>query len=317
MSAMATTALDGAEVDRAVEEVASPISTVVAIAQRLDVTDAGSAQQATELLTRIAGQAKAAETARVELVRPLNDHVRTINARFREAAEPLAQAREIVSKKLLAYQAEQERLRAAEQARIDAERRAAEETAAEARRQEEAAARAASEAAAREAARKQAEAERTERERLAAIAREQDERKRRVAMMSDDELARCRAEGGPDAQLAYAELAVRKRAREAQEAAAAARQREEEARAAEQVVRGTPLPVAAPTQAAPVAKLAAPSGAAQVRKVWKHEVLDVDAVPREYLVVDERAIRQAIRDGVRAIPGVRIEQVSELAVRAA
>ena len=45
--------------------------------------------------------------------------------------------------------------------------------------------------------------------------------------------------------------------------------------------------------------------------------LDAALVPREYLIVDEKQIRQAVRDGVREIPGVRIEQVDELAVRAA
>jgi hypothetical protein len=42
------------------------------------------------------------------------------------------------------------------------------------------------------------------------------------------------------------------------------------------------------------------------RKVWKHEVTDAAAVPREFLVVDETAIRRAIAAGTRAIAGVKI-----------
>lgn len=58
---------------------------------------------------------------------------------------------------------------------------------------------------------------------------------------------------------------------------------------------------------------------ASVRKTWKHTVTDPAQVPREYLMVDEKAITKAIRahsdPSQLAIPGVTIEQVSSLAVR--
>lgn len=44
------------------------------------------------------------------------------------------------------------------------------------------------------------------------------------------------------------------------------------------------------------------------RKVWKFEVLDPAIVPREFLMVDEKAIRAAIAEGARTIPGVNIFQ---------
>ena len=39
---------------------------------------------------------------------------------------------------------------------------------------------------------------------------------------------------------------------------------------------------------------------------WDYEVLDPAAVPLGYLTIDDEAVRQAIAEGVRAIPGLRI-----------
>lgn len=52
-----------------------------------------------------------------------------------------------------------------------------------------------------------------------------------------------------------------------------------------------------------------------VTKTWAFEIENDKLVPRDYLMVDEKAIRQAIRDGVRTIPGVRIYQEESLRVR--
>ena len=57
-------------------------------------------------------------------------------------------------------------------------------------------------------------------------------------------------------------------------------------------------------------------GTASVKKVWKFAVTDAQAVPREYMVVDERAIRQAVAQGVRTIAGVNIFEDSQVAIRA-
>lgn len=48
------------------------------------------------------------------------------------------------------------------------------------------------------------------------------------------------------------------------------------------------------------------AASAHQRKVWTFEVLAAAEVPREYLVVNEQAIRDAIKGGIRTIPGVRI-----------
>jgi hypothetical protein len=48
---------------------------------------------------------------------------------------------------------------------------------------------------------------------------------------------------------------------------------------------------------------------------WTFELTDTTQIPREYLVVDEAAIRKAVNAGVRTIPGVKIFQTESLALR--
>lgn len=50
-------------------------------------------------------------------------------------------------------------------------------------------------------------------------------------------------------------------------------------------------------------------------KRWKYEVIDVGSVPVEYLAVDDREVKSAIKAGVREIDGLRIYQEEGLAVR--
>lgn len=71
-------------------------------------------------------------------------------------------------------------------------------------------------------------------------------------------------------------------------------------------------PVAIPTKKEPVRSDSAVSSAVPV---WKHEVIDAGAVPRQYLIVDEMAIRAAIKAGIREIPGVRIFEEMEMRIR--
>lgn len=52
------------------------------------------------------------------------------------------------------------------------------------------------------------------------------------------------------------------------------------------------------------------SGSSHQRQEWTFEVQDETQVPREYLMVDERKIREAVKAGIREIPGVRIFQKS-------
>lgn len=53
------------------------------------------------------------------------------------------------------------------------------------------------------------------------------------------------------------------------------------------------------------------TGSAHQRMAWEFKVIDKSMVPPEYLMVDEKAIRQAVKAGIRQIRGVRIfEQAS-------
>jgi hypothetical protein len=57
---------------------------------------------------------------------------------------------------------------------------------------------------------------------------------------------------------------------------------------------------------------------AYVRKTWTFEVVELDAVPREYMSLDVDVLREAInKDAVREIPGLRIYQAETLHVRGA
>lgn len=51
-----------------------------------------------------------------------------------------------------------------------------------------------------------------------------------------------------------------------------------------------------------------------MKKVWTHEVVDYSLIPQDYMVIDEKAIRAAIKAGVRDIPGLKIYQENKLAV---
>lgn len=51
------------------------------------------------------------------------------------------------------------------------------------------------------------------------------------------------------------------------------------------------------------------------RRTWHYEVIDVGSVPVEYLAVDDREVKAAIKAGIREIDGLRIYQEEGLAVR--
>lgn len=77
-----------------------------------------------------------------------------------------------------------------------------------------------------------------------------------------------------------------------------------------------PAPVV-PIKAAEAARVVGSTGrvTATAQTVWRHEVTDPAAVPRQYLMVNEAAIKAAIAGGVREIPGVRIFEELRTVVR--
>jgi hypothetical protein len=52
-----------------------------------------------------------------------------------------------------------------------------------------------------------------------------------------------------------------------------------------------------------------------ITKRWAFEIMDETLVPKEYLIVDEKKIREAIAAGTRSISGVRIFQQESLTIR--
>jgi colicin import membrane protein len=284
------------------QEVVAQVNATVEQASALTVATPEQAQGAVEFLAKIADARKRNEAARVFIVGPLNAQIKAINAKFKENTVPLEEADQVVRGKLLTFRQADERRLAEEQALIDAERRAAEASAeADRRRQAE------------EAARIEREAREAEEARQAELRQAANERAREIAAMDPDALGSLIAkapEGSEDLTLARAELASRQAAIDAQARADTARREAEEAQQREIAAKSAPTAVATATQ------LTSASGSASTRKVWRATVETEALVPRAYLVVDQKAINLAVRNGVREIPGVRIEQVDELAVRA-
>lgn len=56
-------------------------------------------------------------------------------------------------------------------------------------------------------------------------------------------------------------------------------------------------------------------GGSVLQKRWTFDVVDADGVPREYLEINTVAVNEAIREGVRDIPGLRIYQKELVSVR--
>jgi hypothetical protein len=148
------------------------------------------------------------------------------------------------------------------------------------------------------------EMERRERERKA---REEAEALQRKL---DAEVAEANRKAAEEARRKAEEEARARKASDAEIEAAKKKAEEEAAKIA----------VIAPTVVTPVVQEApkvtrTESGSASQRKVWTFEVQDPAQVPREYLMVDEKKIRDAVRMGVRDIPGVRIYEDSKTVFR--
>lgn len=54
---------------------------------------------------------------------------------------------------------------------------------------------------------------------------------------------------------------------------------------------------------------------ASVRMVWSFDVVDLAQVPTEFIALDEKAVRAAIKDGVREIAGLKIYQKPTVAIK--
>lgn len=50
------------------------------------------------------------------------------------------------------------------------------------------------------------------------------------------------------------------------------------------------------------------------RRIWTFQVTDESLIPKEFFTLDEKKIRQAVREGQREIPGVRIFQETSIVI---
>ncbi|MBX3253946.1 MAG: hypothetical protein KF862_07370 [Chitinophagaceae bacterium] len=81
----------------------------------------------------------------------------------------------------------------------------------------------------------------------------------------------------------------------------------------EDLIKPTPAPAVATF--APSHSIPIPAKLKGTTRRWTFQVTDGSIVPKEYLKVDEVAIREAVNKGIRDIPGVRIYQDTSLSIR--
>lgn len=126
------------------------------LATGLVIRSAAAYSDAAQLLKSIKGQLAAFEDARTKITKPINDGLREINAQHRATVAPLLADEQTIKQAMIAFDNEQDRLRAEQQRRdneaADRERRRlqaiADETARKAREEADAKRKAADEAAA-------------------------------------------------------------------------------------------------------------------------------------------------------------------------
>lgn len=268
-----STTLVPVDIDARTAEVERQVEEARAQAEAIQVRNPEEADLAAAALRQIAQREKAAEAERVALVKPLNDHVKDINRKFKDAAAPYTEIKTVIKGKVGTYQAEQDRIRQEEEARLEAERQERERLAREAREKQEAEERA-----------KREQAEKEAREAAEEARKAKDEEDRKVAEQLAEE----------------------------------ARRKAEEAKTAEAAISSLPdvqLPKA-------VVETAPKPEGISTRKVWKLMTTNVEELPPEYTLPNEKALNAAMREGVKEngrppeIPGAVFEQVSEMAVRA-
>lgn len=94
------------------------------------------------------------------------------------------------------------------------------------------------------------------------------------------------------------------------------RKEAEQAKAAATPFDEEPTPAPPPVQAAArVVSAATGKVTASASRFWNYRVVDPQAVPRQFLMVNEAAIKAAVAGGVREIPGVEIFEDVRTAIR--
>jgi hypothetical protein len=99
----------------------SSAASVVAAARDLSIENEEQATRAGEILRDLKTVSRRAEDERLALTKPYRDKAAAINDQYREPTAMLSEADKTIRAKVKAWHAEAERLRAIEQARLDAE----------------------------------------------------------------------------------------------------------------------------------------------------------------------------------------------------
>lgn len=100
-----------------------------------------------------------------------------------------------------------------------------------------------------------------------------------------------------------------------------AAQRKADAEAAETARReaelfGEDAPIATPTVTKEAVRIVTGSGSQATGSTeWRGEVIDIAALPRQYMMANQAAIDAAIKGGARDIPGVRIYEAVKTTIR--
>lgn len=243
-----------------------------------EIQDDDTAGSFADFMRQINAAIKVAKDRHGEAKRPYLEAGRLVDSFFKDIIEKLDSGKTELSRVLTAFQ-----LRKEEEARKRAE---------EARKRAE-----------EDARRAREEADRLRRE------REEADRLRREA-----EEAAERAETAKDIAEAARKAAQAQQAAEAVNSAESAAELDAHAAAAE----GAAV-AAATVETAKAADLSRTRGTygavASLKTKVDFEVEDINAIPREYLMVHEPTVRAAIKRGVRVIPGLRIFEKKIAAVR--
>jgi len=260
-------------------QIARRLDALLAEAKALEVTDEESLKTAVSLGGELAIIDKGIETKRKVGVEDHNFIVKTINGFCKMFTDKTAEGKDLLKRKIGQHQA-----------KIELERREAErkvkEAAAELQRRLD--------AEAAEANRKAAEE-----------ARKRVEEEQRIKKEKDEEEAKAR--GAQEAELLVL-------AEKAEQGRLAALKLAEEEAAKNAVI--------APTVIAPVIEeekkmVRTESGSSSYQaRAWKGTIIDADLVPIAYLSPDQRKINDAIKAGVRTIPGVAIVEETTTKFRA-
>lgn len=283
------------------------------------VTDKSTYEQLAHVRANIVARWNQLEADRKELKEPSLEAGRRVDRFFNPALVALANAKELATAKLTAYDAEQRRIAAEKQRLADLEAQKERDRLAEQARQERE--RAAAEQRERERLAAEAKLAEEKAQREAAEARAREEQAKRIAAdaaaKGDREAAAAaRKQAGEERAAAVAARAAQMRAEEAREAA----QQENVRLQAQADARATQLEEQAEAVAAPIVKaeLADVPGLSRT-KTYGWKLVDKSKVKVEYLILDEKAINALVRSAkeraAEIVGGIQVFENSNLAQR--